>query len=247
LGDIWGPSRNQSIDIGQIESLIAAAKKVGAKVLLDAAQAVTHKKVDVQFLDIDFLAFSGHKMFGPTGVGVLYVKSDLHGEVEPYQVGGGMVNSVSFENASWAQAPQKFEAGTPPIAQAVGLGAAVDYITNNLKFDKVASHEANLSKRLLTELVKIKCVKIVGNIQEIEKHGHLVSFAIDGVHAHDIAGYLGGKGVSVRAGHHCAQPLVKELGFESLVRVSFAVYNTDQDVDAFVVELKEALKFFGVI
>jgi cysteine desulfurase/selenocysteine lyase len=239
LGDIW--------EHGQLENLINAAKKNGAKVLLDAAQAVAHRKIDVQALNVDFMAFSGHKMFGPTGIGVLYIKSDLHDIVEPYQVGGGMVNSVSFESASWAQAPQKFEAGTPPISQAIGLGAAVDYMSQNLNFDEIANHEAILSQRLLAELTKIKKIKIAGNTQELEKHGHLVCFAVDGVHAHDIAGYLGGKGISVRAGHHCAQPLVKSLGFESLVRVSFAVYNTVQDVDIFITELKEALKFFGAI
>jgi len=239
LGDIW----NQ----GQLENLIKNAKAQGAKILIDAAQAVAHRKVDVQALDVDFIAFSGHKMFAPTGIGVLYIKSDLHDQVEPYKLGGGMVHSVSFESASWAKSPHKFEAGTPAIAQAIGLGVAVDYISQNLNFDQIAEHEVFLYKKLLSELVKIKKIRIAGNISEAEPHGSMVCFTVDGVHAHDIAGYLGGKGISVRAGHHCAQPLVKLLGFESLVRVSFGVYNTEQDVDTFVTELTEALKFFGAL
>ncbi len=241
LGDIWAT--------GQLENLIAEAKKRGAKILIDAAQAVAHRKVDVQSLDLDFMAFSGHKMFAPTGIGVLYIKSDLQDQIEPYKVGGGMVMSASFNNASWLQAPQKFEAGTPAIAQVIGLGAAVDYISQNLNFDQVAKHEAILYNQLLAELLKIKKIRIAGNISELEKHGHLngqlICFAIDGVHAHDIAGYIGERGGAVRAGHHCVQPLVNYLGFESLVRVSFGVYNTAQDVDSFITELKEALKFFG--
>ncbi|MFH1254570.1 MAG: SufS family cysteine desulfurase [bacterium] len=238
LGDIWAT--------GQLESLITAAKKQGAKILIDAAQAVAHRKVDVQTLNVDFMAFSGHKMFAPTGIGVLYIKSDLHDQIESYKVGGGMVNSVSFQNASWAKSPHKFEAGTPAIAQAIGLGVAIDYISQNLNFEQIAKHEVVLHKQLLAEILKIKKIKIAGNISATEPHGSMLCFAVEGVHAHDIAGYVGGKGISVRAGHHCAQPLVKSLGFESLVRVSFGVYNTEQDVDAFVTELKEALKFFGV-
>ncbi len=239
LGDIW----NQ----GQLENLIKNAKVQGAKILIDAAQAVAHRKVDVQALNADFFAFSGHKMFAPTGIGVLYIKSDLVDEMEPYKVGGGMVNSVSFESASWAKSPHKFEAGTPAIAQAIGLGAAIDYMSQNLDFEQIAKHEIFLYKKLLLELVKIKKIKIAGNISETNPNGSMICFVVDGVHAHDIAGYVGGKGMSVRAGHHCAQPLVKSLGFESLVRVSFGVYNTEQDVDTFVIELTEALKFFGAL
>lgn len=239
LGDIW----NQS----QLENLIKNAKIHGAKILIDAAQAVAHRKIDVQFLNTDFLVFSGHKMFAPTGIGVLYIKSDLLEEIEPYKVGGGMVNSVSFENASWAKSPHKFEAGTPAIAQAIGLGTAIDYMSQKLNFEQIAEYEMFLYKKLLSELVKIEKIKIARNISETNPHGSIISFTVDGVHAHDIAGYVGGKGISVRAGHHCAQPLVKSLGFESLVRVSFGVYNTDQDVDMFVKELKEALTFFGAI
>ena len=162
LGDIWdaGVSDTCVSDTcvhdtraGLLENLLNTAKEHGAKILIDAAQAVAHRKIDLQTLDVDFMAFSGHKMFGPTGIGVLYIKSDLHDQIEPYKVGGGMVNSVSFDSASWAQAPQKFEAGTPAIAQVIGLGAAVDYISQNLDFDQVAKHEAVLCKRLLSELV----------------------------------------------------------------------------------------------
>jgi cysteine desulfurase/selenocysteine lyase len=239
LGDIWQEE--------QLENLIKLAKQRGAKVLLDVAQAIAHKKIDVQKLDADFVAFSGHKMFSPTGVGVLYIKSELHEQVDPYKLGGGMVSLVTLEDANWAKPPQKFEAGTPPIAQAIGLGAAVDYIVQNINFDELIKHEAELCKILHAELNKIKCIKMAHNAQDCLRSGHLISFAVDGLHAHDIAGYVGGKGVSVRAGHHCAQPLARALGFESLVRVSLAAYNNAQDIEIFVAELKEALKFFGLV
>ncbi|KKQ33139.1 MAG: Cysteine desulfurase [candidate division TM6 bacterium GW2011_GWF2_37_49] len=238
LGPVWGNNCEN------LKKLISSAQKQGVKVLIDAAQIFAHQKFDVQALNADFVAFSGHKMFGPTGVGVLFIKKDLHEEVNPFMFGGGMVNSVSWESAKWAPAPHKFEAGTPPISSAIGLAAAVDYIQSNFDFNELKTHQAELCKTLVEQLNCISQVRIVGNIQLIESEGHLVSFAVEGIHAHDIAGFVGSKGIAVRAGHHCAQPLVKHLGFESLVRVSFAAYNTIYDVEVFVKELKSAITIF---
>lgn len=238
LGPVWGAD-NQNL-----KKLIAAAKNQGIKILIDAAQVPSHQQIDVRVLGADFVVFSGHKMFGPTGVGVLYIKKALHDEVNPFMFGGGMVNSVSWQSAKWAPAPHKFEAGTPPISSVIGLGAAVDYIKSNINFENLKTHQAELCSELIKRLNKIECVKVVANQEIVNQCGHIVSFAVDGIHAHDIAGFVAGKGISVRAGHHCAQPLVKLLGFESLVRVSFAAYNDLRDVEMFVEELKNAINFF---
>lgn len=238
LGPVWGNSSEG------LKKLISVAQKQGVKVLVDAAQIPAHQEIDVQALNADFLAFSGHKIFGPTGVGVLFIKKALHEQVNPFMFGGGMVNTVSWKGAKWAPAPHKFEAGTPPISSAIGLAAAVDYIQTNFNFNELKTHQAGLCKVLIEQLSGISEVHIVGNIQLIESEGHLVSIAVDGIHAHDIAGFVGSNGIAVRAGHHCAQPLVKHLGFESLVRVSFAAYNTACDVEDFVNELKLAIKIF---
>lgn len=233
LGPVWGAGD------AQLKSLIAAACKQGVKILIDAAQVSAHQKIDVQKLDADFIVFSGHKMFGPTGVGVLYIKKDLHEEVEPFMFGGGMVNSVDWHSAKWASPPHKFEAGTPPISSVIGLGAAIDYIQKEFDFTALDSHYNQLSRSLVERLTQINGLKIVG-----DGKGHILSFAIDGVHAHDIAGFVGQEGVAVRAGHHCAQPLVKHLGFDSLIRVSLACYNDLQDLNVFVDVLGKAIKFF---
>lgn len=238
LGPVWGHN------FDNLKKLIIAAQAQGVKVLIDAAQVPAHQKIDVQALNADFVVFSGHKMFGPTGVGVLYIKKALHEDVNPFMFGGGMVNSVSWQCAKWAPSPHKFEAGTPPISSAIGLSAAIDYIQANFDFNVLKKHQADLCHSLIEQLKNIKEVRVVGNVQLIESEGHLVSFAVDGIHAHDIAGFVAIKGVAVRAGHHCAQPLVKHLGFESLVRASFAAYNDLSDVQIFVNELKESIKFF---
>jgi cysteine desulfurase / selenocysteine lyase len=235
IGDVWG---------GQLEKVIKRARQVGAKILIDAAQTAPRQKIDVKKLDADFLVFSGHKMLGPTGVGVLFIKKEMHDSVEPYQVGGSMVYSVSLENATWKQAPYKFEAGTPPIAQVIGLGYAIDYLNSNIDFDALQEHEALLCTKLIQELEKIEGVRILGNKEDLKKIGHLVSFAVNNIHAHDLGAFLGQKGVSVRSGNHCAQPLAILLGAESSLRVSFYIYNTLQDVEIFVDELKKAIKFF---
>lgn len=236
LGDVWY--------VDQLTELISQAHDVGAVVLLDAAQVVAHNKLDVQKLNADFVCFSGHKMFGPTGVGVLYIKHALHEKIQPYQLGGSMVSDVTFESATWAMAPQKFESGTPQIASVLGLGAAINYMNANVNFNDLVKYEANLCALLLDGLLKISGIKIAGNIEQIKKTGHLVSFAIEGIHPHDLASYLGTKNIAVRAGHHCAQPLIKLLGFNSLLRVSFAAYNAPEEIDVFLKYLNEAIKFF---
>jgi len=236
LGEVWDHTQQE------LETLIAQAHSVGARVLIDAAQAVMHRRIDIQQLNPDFLVFSGHKMMGPMGVGVLYIKQALHDDVQPYQVGGSMVFSVSFEGASWAKSPQKFEAGTPPIAEVFGLGAAIEYINKNINFDELQKHEARLCSVLidgLEKLEQISGIRIMGNKNWLRQHGHLVSFAIQGVHPHDIASYLGAKNIAVRAGHHCAQPLVNLLEVDALLRVSFGVYNTITEVEILLQELTD--------
>lgn len=234
VGPIWDSFTNE------LSHFINKAKQLGAYVLVDAAQAVAHQNVDVQQLGADFVAFSGHKMFGPTGIGILYINKQLHDVISPYQFGGSMVNEVRYDHATWAKAPHKFEAGTPPIAQAIGLSKAIDFIKNR-NFNNLEHYEADLCRRLIDGLGSIAGVTIVGNKERLAREGHVVALAFDGVHPHDIATYLGYRNIAVRAGHFCAQPLVLHLGFESLLRVSFAAYNTMQDVDIFLQALKECI------
>lgn len=237
LGNVWQP--------GDLKALIKKAHEVGAKVMLDCAQSIAHEKVDVQELDVDFIAFSSHKMYGPAGVGVLYIRKELHHDVDPYHVGGSMVHSVSFQSASWDQAPQKFEAGTPAITPIIGFGAALDYYEQNINFDELRHHESTLCGLVVDGLSKFQEVKIVGNIEMIKKEGHVVCFAIKRVHAHDIAELLGSRNIAVRAGHHCAQPLVGQLlGFDALLRVSVGAYNTVEDIEKFLEVFEDVLKFF---
>lgn len=217
-----------------IDPIITAAHKVGARVLIDAAQSIAHIPVDVKKLKTDFLVFSGHKMGGPTGIGVLYIKKDLHEQTQPYQFGGGMPYEVDYHSVSFAKPPHKFEAGTPPIAQAIGLAAAIDYSKKNIDFAQLAKHEAQLCVRLIEGLSKHKNIRLLGPIGQLKKSGHLVSFVIEGMHAHDVADYLGKQGICVRAGHHCAQPLAKKMGYVASVRASFYAYNTFEEVEKFL-------------
>jgi cysteine desulfurase/selenocysteine lyase len=235
LGPIWDTQHNE------LESFIAQSHAVGAVVLVDAAQAVMHKKVDVQTLGADFLVFSGHKMMAPTGIGVLYMNKKLHESVEPYQLGGSMIHEVTFDHATWAPSPHKYEAGTPPIAEVIGLGAAIEYINQNINWNELHHHESQLSAQLIDGLKTIPEVTIIGNIPWLKHEGHVVSFTIDGMHTHDAAALLGFEGIAVRAGHLCAQPLVNHLGIESLLRVSIAAYNTSDDIDAFLRSFKTCL------
>jgi cysteine desulfurase / selenocysteine lyase len=224
-----------------IAPIIARAHAVGARILIDAAQSAPHQKINVRKLNCDFLVFSGHKLLGPTGIGVLYIKKELHNDVPPYEVGGGMVANVDCTHATWAQAPQKFEAGTPPIAQAIGLGAAIDYLQEHINFDDLIAYEAQLCARLIDGLSKIKGIKILGPISELKEKGHVVSFLVENYHSHDVAAFLDSRGIFVRAGHHCAQPFAKKLGYDASVRVSFYFYNTFEEVDAIIAAMEELL------
>ncbi|HSC25343.1 MAG TPA: SufS family cysteine desulfurase [Candidatus Babeliales bacterium] len=224
-----------------ITTIIARARVVGARILIDAAQSIPHQKINVHDIDCDFLVFSGHKMLGPTGIGVLFIKQELHAYIPPYEVGGGMVENVDRIHASWAPSPQKFEAGTPPIAQAIGLGAAIDYLEKHIDFNKLVIHEAQLCARLIDGLLPLQKITLLGSLSQLKQNGHLVSFLVDGFHSHDVAAFLDARGISVRAGHHCAQPFAKQLGYDASVRVSFYFYNTMQEVDSIISALHELL------
>ncbi|MFA5075110.1 MAG: SufS family cysteine desulfurase [Candidatus Babeliales bacterium] len=237
LGNIWPDNL--------LEKIIKKAHFVGAKVLLDAAQAVAHKKIDIEKLNPDFLVFSGHKMFGPTGIGVLYIKKDLHKNLRPYQLGGSMVYSVFFDKpAIYRDAPNKFEAGTQPIAQAIGLKSAIDFINQNIDFKELIKYESDLTTYLLNNLQLIPECQILGNQETLKRNGHLVTFYIKNIHAHDLSAFLNKKNISLRSGNHCAQPLFDLLKIESSLRVSFSFYNTQKDIDLFLEALKEAIIFF---
>jgi len=236
LGDVW--------PAGYLHACIDKAHAVGAVVLLDAAQAIAHQPVDVQALNADFLAFSAHKLFGPTGLGVLFAKQSLQETMQPYQRGGSMVYEAHFDHAVWQKGPAKFEAGTPPIAAIIGFGATLAYLQKTISWPAVQEHETALCRQLLAGLQKLPRVTIVGNPAVIAAHGHLVSFVVAGIHAHDIASALGSQGIAVRAGHLCAQPLVDALGFNSLVRVSVALYSNEQDIALFLQTLEQTIGLF---
>ncbi len=222
-----------------IKRIIKAARAVGAPILIDAAQSVPHIKIDVHELDCDFLAFSGHKMCGPTGIGVLYIAKRMFDSVPPYQFGGGMLSHATYETATWLKPPHRYEAGTPPIAQAIGLGTAIDYLEQNVDFEALKADEASLCAQLIEGLEKMDHIRILGPIDQLKKEGHLVSFVAEGMHAHDVAAYLDSYGIAVRAGHFCAQPLFTKLGLDAAVRVSFYLYNTPQEVDKIISVLKD--------
>jgi cysteine desulfurase / selenocysteine lyase len=235
IGPVWDSSTNE------LETFIQQAHACGARVLIDAAQSIAHHNVDVQKLGADFVAFSGHKMFGPTGIGVLYIARNLHDEVSPYHYGGSMIREVTFSSATWAPSPQKFEAGTPPIAEVIGLGTTIDYMRTAIDYPALQQHEAHLCRLLINKLQPLDGVVIVGNIDRLMREGHLVSIAFTKAHAHDIAALLGYRGVAVRAGNLCAQPLINYLGFESVLRISLAAYNTEHDIDILLEELPSCL------
>jgi len=218
--------------------IIEHAKAGGARVLVDAAQAAGRQYLKVHELDADFVVFSGHKMCGPTGIGVLYVARRMHEQLRPYQFGGGMVSEVGRHEATWLKPPQRYEAGTPPLAQAIGLAAAIDYL-KSISFDELHKHEAQLCARLIAGLQALSSIKILGPIDQLKQSGHLVSFVSDKAHAHDIAAYLDRFGICVRAGNHCAQILHKKLGINASVRASFYLYSTLDDVDALLERLSE--------
>jgi cysteine desulfurase/selenocysteine lyase len=214
-----------------VTSVVRLARTVGARVLLDAAQSIPHQNLNLAQLGVDFCAFSGHKMLAPTGIGVLYIASDLHDAMQPYQTGGGMVRSVTFNQSTWLPVPHRLEAGTPAIAQVIGLAAAFNYLQEHVDMHWLRSHEAMLCARFIDGLATIPGTKIIGPIDELKKTGHVVSFTMQGIHPHDVASYLGQYGVCMRAGHHCAQPLAERLGLDASVRASFYLYNTIQEVE----------------
>jgi cysteine desulfurase / selenocysteine lyase len=214
-----------------LKKFIQAAHQVGAKVLVDAAQGVTQGQLDVQALDCDFLAFSGHKLFGPFGIGVLYGKTELLESMPPYQGGGSMIGQVSWENTTWAALPHKFEAGTPSIADAIGLGEAIRYV-EALGFEAIQAHEHDLLTYAHKKLAEIPGLVFYGpQSASVGAHAPILSFNIQGVHASDLGALLDQQGVAIRAGHHCCQPLMKRLGVPATARVSFSIYNTRQEVD----------------
>lgn len=224
------------------KAMIAQAHAAGAIVLVDGAQSVPHLPTDVQDLDCDFLAFSGHKMLGPTGIGVLYGRRELLEAMPPFLAGGDMIRQVTLRSATWNDLPYKFEAGTPAIAETVGLGAAVDYL-NALGMDFVQRHEQELVSYALERLHGVEGLALYG--PEASKRGGVISFTLADVHPHDLAQVLDGEGVCVRAGNHCAQPLIDKLGLPATARASFYIYNTPEEVDALAQALEKAKAIFA--
>ncbi|GMA58569.1 hypothetical protein GCM10025858_30720 [Alicyclobacillus sacchari] len=229
--------------VNPVREIAEIAHRHGAVIVVDGAQSVPHMPTDVQELDCDFLAFSGHKMLGPTGIGVLYGKPSLLAEMEPTYFGGEMIDVVELHESTWKEAPWKFEGGTPIIAGAIGLGAAVDYLSR-IGMEEIAKHDAHLADLAVRRLEEIDGVTVYGPGPGKPRAG-LVTFNLDGVHPHDVATVLDAAGIAVRAGHHCAQPLMRILNVGATARASFYLYNTEDDVDAFVAALKQAKEFFG--
>jgi cysteine desulfurase/selenocysteine lyase len=226
--------------INPVKRLISLAHARGVPVLVDGAQSAPHFPVDVQNLDCDFFVFSGHKLFGPTGVGVLYGKESLLERMPPYQGGGDMISSVTLERSTWAALPAKFEAGTPMIAQVMGLGAAVDYI-NELGLGAVAAWEQQLLSYATERVLEIDGLRLIGNARA---KASVLGFTMRGVHPHDIGAILDDEGVAIRAGHHCAQPVMKRFGIPATARASFAFYNTSEEADALVESLIQVRRMF---
>jgi cysteine desulfurase / selenocysteine lyase len=244
-------SRTKIVSIAHISNVLGTILPVreiaklahdhGAVVMIDGAQAAPHTRVDVQDLDVDFYAFSSHKLYGPTGTGVLYGKAALLEAMPPYQGGGDMIRSVTFEKTTYNTLPYKFEAGTPNIEGVIGLGAAIDYVTS-LGLDRIAQHERDLLEYATCELSRIPGLRIVGTAAE---KAAVISFVIDGVHPHDVGTILDRQGIAVRTGHHCAQPLMERFGIPATTRASFALYNTREEVDAFVRGIAKVKEIFG--
>ncbi len=227
--------------VNPVKEIVARAHARGVPVVVDGAQAVPHLQVDVQDLDCDFYAFSGHKLSGPTGIGVLYGKKAHLEAMPPWQGGGNMILSVSWEKTTFMPPPGRFEAGTPPIAAAIGLGAAIDYL-QGLGFDRIAAHEQALLDYASAALERIPGLRILGTARH---KAAVLSFTLDGIHPHDIGTLLDGEGVVVRAGHHCAQPVMQRLGVPATTRASFAYFNTREDADALVAAVLKVKELFG--
>lgn len=227
--------------VNPVKEMIATAHKFGVPVLVDGAQAVPHFPVDVQDLDADFYTFSGHKMFAPTGSGVLYGKKEFLDKMPPYQTGGGMIRTVTFEKTTYAPIPEKFEAGTPAIAAGIGLGAAIDYL-NSIDFEAAARYEHELLEYATEKLSAIEGVRIIGTARE---KASVLSFTIENVHPHDIGTILDQQGIAVRAGHHCAQPVMQFFDVPATARASFAFYNTREEVDKLAEAIQKVIDVFA--
>ena len=227
-----------------VETIVKASRAVGALVVLDACQSAPHFALDVKKLDIDFLAFSGHKTLGPTGIGVLWGKFDLLEKLEPSLFGGSMVDSVTMESATWAATPRKFEAGVPNMAQAVGLSAAIDYLSQ-IGMHNIAQYEQDLTSYLLKGIVGISGVKVIGPV-DMKDRGGVVSFTVEGVHPHDVGQVLDQYGIAVRTGHHCAWPLMRKLNLVGTTRASLYLYNSKSDVDSLLESIEKVKSYFKV-
>ncbi|MGA3004040.1 MAG: cysteine desulfurase [Acetobacteraceae bacterium] len=222
------------------ERIVSLAHAHGAKVLFDGSQAIVHRAVDVQAIGCDFYAWTGHKLYGPTGIGVLWARRELLEQMPPFLGGGEMISSVTYEKSSWAQVPHKFEAGTPAILEGIGLKAAIDYV-RDIGYDAMAEHEAALTEHALARLSRIEGLRILGQAQD---RGGVVAFALDKAHAHDVATLLDRQGIAVRAGHHCAEPLMHRFGLDSSARASFGIYTTHEEIDVLAAALLRVREFF---
>ncbi|WNI19556.1 cysteine desulfurase [Actinacidiphila sp. ITFR-21] len=229
--------------VNPVEAIVRRAQDVGALVLIDASQAVPHMPFDVQALGADFVAFTGHKMLGPTGIGVLWGRQELLEDLPPFLGGGEMIETVSMHSSTYAPAPHKFEAGTPPIAQAIGLGTAVDYLTE-LGMDKVLAHEHAITEYALSRLLEVPDLRIIGPTSG-EDRGSAISFTLGDIHPHDVGQVLDEQGIAVRVGHHCARPVCLRYGIPATTRASFYLYSTPAEVDALVEGLEQVRNFFG--
>jgi cysteine desulfurase/selenocysteine lyase len=229
--------------INPLEEITRRAHEVGAVVVLDACQSVPHMPTDAKALNIDFLAFSGHKAVGPTGIGIFWGRAELLAELPPFLTGGSMIENVTMTSATWAPAPRKFEAGVPNMAQAVGLGAALTYLTS-IGMENIYRHEVELTAYLLAGLANIPDLRVVGPTTT-ERRGGAVSFTLGDIHPHDLGQYLDSQGIAVRTGHHCAWPLTRKLGVPATTRASLYLYNTTDDLDALISGVQGAQKYFG--
>ena len=224
--------------------IIAKAHAVGAVVVLDACQSAPHFAIDVKTLGVDFLVFSGHKALGPTGIGILWGRSEYLNQMEPFLTGGSMIETATMTEAKWAQSPKRFEAGVPNMAQAIGFAAAINYL-NNLGMENVAKHEKDLTAYALDKFKELDKVKLIGPKDNVDR-GSVLSFTIEGIHPHDVGQVLDQYGVAVRTGHHCAWPLMRKLGLVGTTRASFYVYNDEADVDVLIDSILKAQKYFKV-
>ena len=227
--------------INPLNNIIDEAKKIGAITVIDGAQAVPHMKVDIKKLGCDFYAFSGHKMLGPTGVGVLIARKNILEEIDPFMGGGEMINSVNMDESTWNEVPWKFEAGTPNIAQVIGLGAAIDYI-QKIGIENIHQHEQELLHYGLDLLDQNKDVTLYG---KADNRGAVIPFNLENIHPHDLAKFLDTDGICIRAGHHCAQPIMNKLGVSATARASFYLYNTKEDIEKLVESINKTVRIFS--